>query len=133
METTLLVLIAHGSRDPRWCAPFESLLVQLQQEHGSRQPLALCYMEMVEPTLSQVVQNALQETPLLNTVKILPLFMAAGAHFANDIKALTVELRQQWPLLTILVAPPIGEHPHVQAALKLIAQETLTQCTVSAF
>jgi sirohydrochlorin cobaltochelatase len=133
METTLLVLIAHGSRDPRWRAPFERLLEQLAQELGAEQPLALCYMEMAEPTLNQVVQQALQEKPRINTLKLVPLFMAAGAHFANDIKALTHDLRHQYPQLTVLVAPPVGEHPQVQAALKHIAAQALKQLSVSAF
>jgi sirohydrochlorin cobaltochelatase len=133
MPTNLLVLMAHGSRDPRWRAPFETLLEQLRQEQGALQPIALCYMEMAEPTLRQVVQEALHQNPALTTVKILPLLMAAGAHFANDIKALTLDLRHQHPQLSVLVAPPVGEHPQVQAALKYVVEEASQQLSVSAF
>ena len=133
IESTLLVLIAHGSRDPRWRKPFESLISELKTRGDNQQPITLCYMEMAEPGLLKAVKNALHETPTLTTVKILPLFMAAGAHFAKDIKALTEQLREAHPHLTVITHPPIGEDDAMRALIKLLAEEAITREIASAY
>jgi hypothetical protein len=45
-----LVLLAHGSKDPRWRAPFERIAQELQKKLG-KQRVRLAYMEFVGPTL----------------------------------------------------------------------------------
>jgi sirohydrochlorin cobaltochelatase len=112
----LLVLMAHGSRDPRWRQPFEALVSRLPHR-----TVALCYMEMAEPTLAQVID---QFRPT-QSVTILPLFMAAGAHVANDIAALADSLKVEHPSLTVSILPPVGEHSEVQAALLSVIQPHL--------
>lgn len=124
----LLVLIAHGSRDPRWRAPFEALResIQLQVLAQKKEAcVALCYMEMAQPDLSTAVREALQQQPSIKEARILPLLMAAGAHFANEIQEQTHALKQQFPQLHIELLPPAGEAPGVKAALQQLALEAL--------
>lgn len=132
-QDTLLVLISHGSRDPRWRKPFERLTAELQEQVGQKQPLALCYMEMAEPDLFTVVAKALQTHSKLTAVKIVPLFMAAGAHFAKDIKRLTEELREKHAQLNVITFPPVGEDPAMQALMKQLAEEALYSTVESAY
>lgn len=121
--STLLALVAHGSRDARWRAPFEALEAKLK-------PLVLpkkarvCYMEMASPTLKEVVSQAINESTLEKVV-ILPLLMAAGAHFANEIQEQTEELRQLYPKVKLELLSPVGEHPELQAALVSVALQAL--------
>jgi sirohydrochlorin cobaltochelatase len=56
--TMALILIAHGSRDPRWQQPFEQLLQRLKQAKPGA-AIELAYMEFAEPTLLQVANACL--------------------------------------------------------------------------
>jgi sirohydrochlorin cobaltochelatase len=81
-------------------------------------------MEMCEPTMEQHLATV--DVEAYSTLRILPLFMAAGAHVANDIEAMRHEIKAQYPHLTkVEVLQPIGEHPSVQAAMETVIAETL--------
>lgn len=123
-SSTLTVLIAHGSRDPRWRQPFEQLLAELADP-----AILLCYMEMADPTLWDVVTPVMDGPNPVNEVVIWPLFMAAGAHVANDITALADQLLARYPGLTVTTLPPIGEHPVVRTAIRNLIQERVNAGT----
>lgn len=118
----LLILLAHGSRDPRWQEPFKALTLSLREQLG-QQKVALAYMEMAEPGLLDIAEKAIA-TGVTDFI-ILPLFMAAGGHVSKDIPLQAERLRQLGNDIKVEVLPPIGEHPLVVDALKTIAKESL--------
>ena len=120
--TVRLLLFAHGSRDPRWRAPFESLERTLRGELGEGR-VRLAYMEFVGPTLPDAAAEAVRDG--VTTLRVLPLFLSAGAHVAIDIPAQTEEARRRHPTLTIEVLPPIGEDPRFVTLMKAVSRETL--------
>ncbi len=99
------ILLAHGSRDPNWARPFETLVSRIQKR---TQAVSLAYMELAEPTLEQAVAKLHQQNPQ-GRIAVLPLFFAAGRHLRKDvpgqIECLRLETGAQVELL-----PPIGEH-----------------------
>jgi sirohydrochlorin cobaltochelatase len=107
----LIVLIAHGSRDPRWRQPFEALLAKVEAENAQN-PVVLCYMEMASPTLFEVLEPYKTAPP--KQLEILPLFMSAGSHYTADIQPMVERVRQWFPCATVLLHPPIGEHSAFQ-------------------
>lgn len=113
---TLLVLMAHGSRDPRWRQPFEQLLADL--EHPA---CMLCYMEMAEPTLLQAVAAY----PQVKTVVIWPLFWSAGSHVRTDVQEQAQALQRERPHCQVKVLPPMGEHPAIQTLVRQLIQQQL--------
>ncbi|MEM0951026.1 MAG: CbiX/SirB N-terminal domain-containing protein [Cyanobacteria bacterium P01_H01_bin.74] len=126
-----LILLAHGSRDERWKAPFEKLLAQLQQKF-TQTDIYLAYMEMTTPTLNDAIQQAIQyalkstETqPGTATmpIDILPLFMASGGHLRHDVPNLVAAAGKENPQVALTVLPPIGEHPQVALAIENIIAE----------
>ncbi len=119
-----LVLLAHGSKDPRWRAPFERIAQELRHELGQRK-VRLAYMEFVGPTLMDVAQECVGQS-LLN-LRVLPLFMAVGAHLAKDIPEQVAEVRGRYPQLTVEVLPPVGEDIRVMQLLEQIALEAACQ------
>ena len=119
-ESVCLVLLAHGSKDPRWRAPFERLASELQQELGNR-AVRLAYMEFTGPTLMDVAQECAGQMNL--NLRLLPLFMAVGAHLAKDIPEQVAEIRGQFPQLTVEVLTPIGEDARLVALVGNIAKE----------
>jgi len=76
-----LILLAHGSRDPRWKAPFESLAETLAGRLST--PLRMAYMELCEPSLEATVAE-LRDSGI-ERADILPLFFAAGRHLREDV------------------------------------------------
>ena len=113
-----LVVLAHGSRDPRWQLPFSELISELQACLGA-DAVRIAYMEFISPTLEEVAQEAARDSK--RELLVLPFFLAAGAHLATDIPAQVCEASRRFPRLQIRLAPPIGEHPLVRALFREIS------------
>lgn len=111
-----LILIAHGSKDPRWRKPFERLERSLKSDLGVEK-VFLSYMEFAEPTLLDAVSLAVQAGA--NEIKVLPLFMAGGSHVDQDIPPQVESAKKKFPTVAFELLPPIGEHPKF---VKLICQ-----------
>ena len=113
--------MAHGSRDPRWRAPFDDLLAKLRVDLGENQ-VALAYMEFAAPTLMDVAAKATGHG--MTSLRILPLFLAAGAHVDRDIPSQVKAVRAQFRQLHIELLPPVGEDPRFARLLLEIARES---------
>ncbi len=53
--TTGILLFAHGSRDPNWKRPFESILAQTQEQASG--PVALAFLESMQPDFAQGIAS----------------------------------------------------------------------------
>ncbi len=111
-----LILIAHGSKDPRWRVPFERLEKALKSDLGEN-GVHLSYMEFAEPTLMNAAKKAVKSGT--RKIRVLPLFMAGGAHLDHDIPPMVSAVRSEFPDVDVELLTPIGEHP---AFTKLIYQ-----------
>lgn len=118
--TYSLILLAHGSSDPHWRAPFEQLHHALAQRMQT--PLRLAYMELSEPSLASSVAELAQQGT--TRAEVLPLFFAAGRHLRKDVPAQIEALRAAHPGLDLTLLPPVGEHPaFVEALAAVIAEQ----------
>lgn len=115
-----LVLLAHGSKDPRWRIPFEQILSAVQDQVGEDR-VRLAYMEFIAPTLTDVAR-ACAERGILN-LRVFPLFLAMGAHLATDIPRQAEEVRAQFPVLKIEVLKALGEDSRVTRLMQQIVLE----------
>jgi len=120
MPDKRLVLLAHGSKDTRWQVPFNELTTGLNERLGV-DSVRLAYMEFIAPTLSDVAEEAVMDGK--RELLVVPLFLAAGAHLAEDIPAQATEARRRFPQLQIELLPPIGEHPRVRTLFAEIVCE----------
>jgi len=119
-DATGAILLAHGSTDPRWRAPFEAL-AGLVAPHLPGVPTELAYMEMASPSLTEACAKLLAVGPL-KTVHILPLFLSSGAHVSRDIPLQVEALGKSHPEVRFLLAPALGEDPQTRETfLSLIA------------
>lgn len=114
-----LILLAHGSRDPRWQAPFAALAETLGQRLAT--PLRLAYMELCEPSLEASVAELAEAG--MTRIDILPLFFAAGRHLREDVPGQVAALETQHPELRLSLLAPVGEHPAFTEALTTIIHE----------
>jgi sirohydrochlorin cobaltochelatase len=117
---TCLILYAHGSRDPNWRRPFEQLAGELQRDVGEER-VQLAYMEFAKPTLLDVAGDLQRRG--IGRIRLLPLFLAGGAHVANDIPQQVGELMDRYPGLEVEVLSPIGEDPRLVSLMRAIATE----------
>lgn len=105
--TNALIVLAHGSTDPRWQAPFETLEQRLKERLQS--PVRLAYMELCEPSIENVVAELSAEG--FDTIDILPLFFAAGRHLREDVPAQLEAMHRDHPQLSLTLLDPVGQHP----------------------
>lgn len=115
----LLVLVAHGSRDPRWRAPLEDLAQSVGTEAGGE--VRLAYAQHASPTLQEVIDEAKRSH--VRRVRVLPLFMTIEGHVDRDIRPLVESLRGAYRPMEIHLLPPIGRHPSFRKVLVEIANE----------
>jgi len=115
-----LVLLAHGSKDPRWREPFEKLFCKAAKDS---ERVRLAYMEFTGPTLLEVAEECAREN--VESFRVLPLFMAAGAHLATDVPEQLGQVSERHPRMRIEVLPPIGEDRRVAALLEELIREKL--------
>lgn len=122
------ILLAHGSSDPHWLAPFDHLLANIRQQvSGDTQWVQLAYMELAEPSIEQQVEH-LRELGAQH-IHIRPLFFAAGRHLRKDvpamIDALQQSLREQGHHIEIELHSPIGLEPEVAHAITQVVMRQL--------
>lgn len=121
-KKTALVLLAHGSPDPRWRAPFEKLTSTLRERLGAER-IQLAYLEFAAPTLYEAAGAAARAG--FSRLRILPLFMAGGGHVERDIPVQVEQLCWELPEIAVDILPPVGEDPRVAAAISEIVAEAL--------
>lgn len=119
MNLQRIILLAHGSRDPRWCATLEALVAPALQ---ARPDARIAYMELAEPSLDKAVEQASLEK--VQEVRVIPLFLAAGRHLRQDIPARLKELEERYGV-PLRLESPVGEHPYLGQAIRDIVMETV--------
>ncbi len=108
MNTTALILMPHGSKNPEWTALFCQLLDDLRKEMGA-DAVYLAFMEIASPGLMDAA-GELMKTPV-RKARVLPLFMAMGTHFREDIPVQIAAVRAAFPELELELLEPIGRNP----------------------
>jgi sirohydrochlorin cobaltochelatase len=109
-----VVLFAHGSRDPEWAQPFESIASRLAEKFLVR----VAYLELMRPALDEAV-SALAAAGA-KSVRVVPVFLGAGGHVKEDLPRLVAAARRAHPDLKIVLEKPIGEQGEVLAAIAAV-------------
>jgi sirohydrochlorin cobaltochelatase len=103
--TTGIVLLAHGSREPEWSAPFERLAQRVRSRGAAR--VAVAYLELSPPTLDKAIAELIGDG--VTEIVVAPLFFAPGGHVRRDLPRSIERLRARHPGVTMDVLPTIGE------------------------
>ena len=122
IQTTGIILFAHGSRDPQWRTPFEAMLASVREKHTGRAELA--FLECMEPSLQQAIDAMAQQG--IESIKVIPVFLAVGSHVRKDLPILLEEARATHPALKIIATAAIGEQVEIQQAIAKFALASLT-------
>lgn len=115
----MLLVVAHGSRDRRWCAAVERAVRAARAGLGTR-ALRLAYMDCAAPSLGRVLAEA--ERAGVERVRILPLFLAAEGHVDRDVRPLVNAARAAHPSIAVELLPPLGQLPQFRDLLRTLAR-----------
>ncbi len=116
-----LLLFAHGARDPNWARPFHAVAEQVRALRPDAE-VRLAFLELMSPDLATAGGELAAAG--CRAITIVPLFLGAGGHVRKDLPALAAALEAAHADLQVTLAPAVGEHPQVIAALAAAAGQS---------
>ncbi len=117
-----LILFAHGARAASWKQPFERLQT-LSQEKLSDTTVKLAFLELMEPSLPDVVAALVQSG--CQQIQVVPVFLGQGAHVLRDLPIIIEELTELYPQVHLEVSQAVGENPVVLDAIASYCVSTI--------
>ena len=103
-----VILFAHGSRDPLWRLPMESVAARVAARTGAGDVVARCaYLELTEPDLPHVADALVAEGA--TSLCVVPMFLGVGRHAREDLPELVTALKATHPTVDISCQPAVGE------------------------
>ncbi|MFB7052420.1 sirohydrochlorin chelatase [Streptomyces vinaceus] len=120
----VLLVIAHGSRDPRHAATVHALTRRVRAlRPGLRVETA--FLDFDTPTVSQVTSSLYRCG--VREIVALPLLLTRAFHAKSDIPAVLAEATSRMPDLTVRIADVLGPSPLLVGALeRRLAEAGLT-------
>ena len=118
--TRAILLFGHGSRDPLWRLPMETVAARLRT--AKPDALVRCaYLELEAPSLPV----AAAEVVALGAghVTVVPMFLGTGRHAREDLPVLMEQLHAAHPGVAFVLQKPVGEDARVLDLIAQIAME----------
>ena len=113
-----IVLFAHGSRDPLWRLPMETVAARLRAMQPAT-PVRCAYLELTTPDLPQAVADLVAQGA--SDITVVPMFLGTGRHAREDLPVLMDALRVAHPEAQFTVQVAVGEDPRMTALMADIA------------
>lgn len=110
-----VLLVAHGSRDPAWATPFESLRERIALQGTI---VELAYLERMAPDMMSAAHNLAAQG--CTRAVVIPLFLGQGGHVREDLPRLVAEAMRNNPSLALRLTAPIGEDARVLDAIAAV-------------
>jgi sirohydrochlorin ferrochelatase len=118
-----LLLVAHGSRRAASNEEVRSLAGVLAEQTGDRfEHVGCAFLELAEPSIPDGIEAAVRAGA--REVVVLPYFLSAGRHVAEDIPAEVESKRTEYPDICIRIAPYLGQAPALAGILLDLSSDT---------
>ncbi|KEZ77485.1 sirohydrochlorin chelatase [Salinisphaera hydrothermalis] len=102
-----LLVVAHGSRRAESNDEVRALTDRVRESAGDRFAAIDCaFLELAPPSIPDGLERLIERGA--THVTVLPYFLAAGRHVAEDIPAEVEQTRTMHPNVTIEIAPYLG-------------------------
>ena len=115
-----IILFGHGSRDPLWRLPMETVAARLRTAKPDT-PVRCAYLELEAPSLPAAAAELV--TAGATQVTVVPMFLGTGRHAREDLPLLMEQLRADHPSVAFVLQKPIGEDTRVLDLIAQIAME----------
>lgn len=111
---TPVLVVAHGSRDPRSQEVVTDLVAQLAERRAGL-AAAAAYVDNASPSVRVALEGLVAAGE--RDVVVLPLLLSAASHSKTDVAASVQAGRLAHPGVTLRYGRPLGSHPAVVAVL----------------
>jgi sirohydrochlorin cobaltochelatase len=118
--TRAVILFGHGSRDPLWRLPMETVAARLRAQHPDV-AVRCAYLELDAPDLATAAGELI--TAGAGRVTVVPMFLGTGRHAREDLPELVRALEAAHPGVAFVLQKPVGEDGRVLDLLAKIALE----------
>ncbi|WP_437187763.1 sirohydrochlorin chelatase [Planctomicrobium sp. SH668] len=116
-----ILLIAHGSRRAEANADLVIVAERLAAQLENDELIEIAYLELAEPSIPAGLERCVSRGA--SSIRMLPYFLSAGSHVAQDLERYREEFQQRYPETDCRVCPPIGLHPLMTEILLARLQE----------
>ena len=115
-----IILFGHGSRDPLWRLPMETVATRLRTLSPDA-AVRCAYLELDAPSLPAAAAEVVAAGA--RQVTIVPMFLGTGRHAREDLPVLLESLRTSHPDVAFVLQKPVGEDGRVLDLIAKIALE----------
>jgi sirohydrochlorin cobaltochelatase len=115
-----IILFAHGSREPEWAQPLESIAHQLTGQFI----VEMAYLERMKPTLDEAVDSVVAKGA--RRVRIVPVFLGIGGHIKQDLPKLVEAARARHAAVEIVLEQTIGERKEITDAIAAVISKGIS-------
>ncbi len=109
-----IILLAHGSRDPQWTAPFEKVRATVQRRLPDS-ATAIAYLEHSAPDFMTAVDELVARGT--KVIKVVPLLLGPGGHVRGDVPQLIEQATTRHVDVQFVLKPFIGDAREVLDAI----------------
>jgi sirohydrochlorin cobaltochelatase len=112
------ILFGHGSRDPVWRVPIDTV-AQRMLAIDPQCCVRCAFLEITEPDLAWTTAELVALG--VNSITIVPMFLGVGRHAREDLPLLVNALQDNYPGVRFRLQPSVGEDARVVELLAQIA------------
>lgn len=115
-----IILFGHGSRDPLWRLPMETVAARLRAMRPGT-PVRCAYLELDAPSLPEAAAELVAGGA--DALTVLPMFLGTGRHAREDLPPLLEQLRAAHPGVAFELRQSVGEDARILDLIAKIALE----------
>lgn len=102
-----LLLVSHGSRRQQSNEEVDKLAENISAHlNGSYEVIHSAFLEIARPSIPEGIDKCASLGA--ETITVLPYFLAAGRHVAEDIPSIVNDARKKYPNITFKISRHIG-------------------------
>ena len=105
----VVLLIAHGSRNPAAAADHQGVCATVSEKTGM--DVRPAYLEIDRPSIPEAIDAAAEQGA--TTIRLLPYFLHPGNHVAHDIPQIAADARIRHPRTAVVVEAHVGSDPYL--------------------